>query len=60
MHKGQEGANMKICYEFHNDGCKWDNMSCIRLLRGLLLEKYFLKSLQKSLNFFLCYCVKVM
>jgi hypothetical protein len=39
MHKGQEGANMKMCYEFCNDGCKRDNMSRTRLLRGLLLEE---------------------
>jgi hypothetical protein len=48
MHKGQEGVNIKMCYEFRNDGCKRDNMSHTHLLTGLFLEKYSLKSLQKS------------
>jgi hypothetical protein len=49
MHKGQEGVSMQMCYEFHNDGCKWDNMSHTCLFKGLLLEEYFLKYSLKNI-----------
>jgi len=48
MHKGQEGVNMKMCYEFRNDGRKWNNMSNNCLFRGLLLEEFFFKLFFKN------------